>query len=48
MARPSIDRLRGFMDDRLITWIREEVLPHMEYMTPMYNQIVPGSMDHLI
>lgn len=36
------------MDDQWVTWIREEVIPLVELMTPIQNKIVPRSMDHLI
>ncbi|KAG5630415.1 hypothetical protein H5410_002132 [Solanum commersonii] len=48
MAHPSAHGHWGFVDRQQIDWIRESVLPRMVFTTPMYNQIVPRSIDYLI
>ncbi|KAG5599950.1 hypothetical protein H5410_031320 [Solanum commersonii] len=48
MAHPSVRGHQGFVDNQQIDWVRESVFPRMGFTTPMYNQIVPGSIDYLI
>ncbi|KAH0665393.1 hypothetical protein KY290_027641 [Solanum tuberosum] len=48
MAHPSVRGLRRFVDNQRIDWVTKSVLPHMGFTTPMYNQIVHGSLDYLI
>lgn len=48
MAHPSTQGRWRFVERQQIDWIRESVLPHMAFTTPMLNQIVPGSGNYLI